>query len=192
MALFGGVAVLAIGAAMYTLAPRDNSGGISQAGILPSSNTTTADITYGDGQVRLVIANGLRLKLNVMVTDSDSGLVIYDGLLDGVNLNNPLSNAKEDPAMLELTFGDQIDPLAVVLPGQRSAKVLSGDGTAIDMARAVAQCFQTPVLIRLKDRTIPMTWSFSPSMTSADLPASLGEQGAKLTLRSDGILVLSD
>ncbi len=194
MVLVGGVAVLAIGATLYSFGPGAGKNGPMGAGIGGSGDvkTTSADLTYRSGEIRLVVNNGLGLSMTVLVKNAVTGEVVYEGDLKGSNLDNPLTNGQAEPAVLDITFDGKIDPLVVVLPGQDSDKTLTGSGTAVDLAKAIAQSYRTPVLLRLKDRSLPMEWDFDETLTADGLPAALGGQKAKVTVRNDGFLVLSD
>lgn len=194
MALLGGMAVVAIGAAFFALNPRDPQSTINTAGMAGQGTvaTTTADLVYDDGQIRLVVTNGRKLTLPVVVTDTETGTDVYRGELKGSDLSNPLTNEKAEAAVLAISFGETIEGLTVVLPGASGGKVEPGEGTVVDLAKMVAQGFRTPVLVRVKNLSQTVAWNFAEDLSADQLPSALRDQKAKFTLRNDGFLVLSD
>lgn len=195
MVLTGGLAVVAIGTVVWSLNAPQSSDGVVKGNIIGGVNSshksvTASDLTFVDGQVRLVIETNEELAATVR--DLETMETIESLELKGRGIQSPLTNEKAEPAVLQIDLGKGNDPLIVVLPGASDSKELSGEGTVIDFTKAVAQTFRTPVLVRSSRLSAPMRWSFDLAKGPEQLPALLRDQAQTITERTDGFLVLSD
>lgn len=188
LAMLGGIAVVAILATFFAINSQ-SAGKIGQANLIPSAQSS-ADLKYDGSTIRLVVTAGE--KMSVKVTNAETKALVNETTLDHRNLNSPLTNQQAAPVVLDIDFSNNVQELTVVLPGTAETKVLQGSGTALDFAKAVAQTFRTPVLVRLKDRDAKMDWSFDSGEGINQLPALLKDQPQTLTIRDDRFLVLND
>lgn len=191
MALIGGLGVVAIGAAFVAMQP--NTGSQTPASLVGSGSakrTEQVDLSYRDGKVRLIVPAGF--EANLVVRDLDTGATVQSVELKSRSLDAPIQNSKPDAAVLVVSLAPRSESLTVVIPGTTDQADKVGEGNPAAYAKAVAQIFRTPVLMRVKDNEKTITWNFEDVARPQDLPAGLKDQGLTLSERTDGFLVLAD
>lgn len=191
MAIVGGAAALAILAAVVTI----NSNGSQEftpSGLTPSQNAQVFPLSYSDDQIRLNIKATDAMTITVVDLDTEAVIETLEVKKNTV-FDGPLTNEKSEAAALQINFGgSEMDPIVVVLPGAVDSPDLEGEGTAVEFAKAVAQTFRTPVIVRLSEREMLLTWAFDESMTAEELPTLMKDKPASLVVQGNGFLALSD
>ncbi len=189
LTLVGGLAIVAIGATFFAMQP--NKGQQTPAGIVSGTQSNiSADLKFEDGKIRLVIPAGI--DATVVVSDYIDSNPIQTIPLNKRALNAPIENSRMESTVLDIDLGGKAEGLTIALPGQGSEKMMSGRGNSHEYARAIAQTFRTPVIVRISDVSKEIDWNFDQIDGLKNLPASLTSTGWSLTERKDGFLILTD
>lgn len=189
LAVFGGLGILGIAAAIVTLQPKQ--GDYTMAGLTPvSKQAPVADVEYRNNEIRLVLPAGIFATATITDSSSTEPLQVIE--LNGRPLDAPISNVRDSAGILKVDFENKAQGITVSLPGKSGDLSPSGSGNAEAYALAVSQNFRAPVIVRVKDMAKEIEWNFSEVEDLRNLPSSLAESGWTLTERSDGFLILTD
>lgn len=192
LAFVGGLVAVALVAGVMSLTNR-NSGENSMGGIGGGSMTKPVvelvDITSIDNAIEIQISGkeGANYTLKHVVDNAELGQLT----IKGEKISRPVVN--EDNTAQAFAVFDKTgnEKLLIVLPGKLQGKELKGEGSVMDLALAMADVFRTPMVVRANDRERQVNWDFKPTDDSKMLASQLKDWQLNLTIRDDGISILS-
>jgi hypothetical protein len=170
---FAGIGAVAILGAFFTLNNRGGDVTGSGMGWTPPARET---ISY------TVSSNGVTFKFapvsqkTVVVTDGQGKELSRSTIGDQANpaLNTLLSN----PLPTASVFGIQVVGEAMVtyiaVPGKLRASINAGEGTVIDLAKAISDFYRMPVKIQTAVPNERTSWSFSSTDAVTESSKALG------------------
>lgn len=119
-------------------------------------------------------------QTTLVVRDAISGSVLSETVLaPGAELDRPITNGGDDPALMSLEFGDG-NKILVAVPGRRQAPETSGTGALTDYALALASRFKVFVRIDAINPAEKATWTFDGTDPMAT-KATSGDQIVSLS-----------
>ncbi|MCB0825023.1 MAG: hypothetical protein KDC26_02435 [Armatimonadetes bacterium] len=192
MTLLGSAAVVAIFATVIAFT-QNGKDTVREAGTIPGirkvDSPTTADFGVKDGQVFLSAKSAKPTA--VEVTNIENGEQLGEFNVNGT-LNSPLSNDSENAKLLQVKFSEESEPLLIVLPGKTQLDAAAGEGSVLELAKAISDTYRTPMIIRLKDRNAMVNWDFTEVGDVTELASYLQGMNLSYSLREDNLVVLSD
>lgn len=183
---FAAVGAIAVFGAILAL--NNRGGGPLTAGIA-SVSASKEKIGYAitDAGINLTFAPATPKA--VIVTDAEGKLLSRSVAGDDPRaqfntlLSNPLMNASVFGVSIE---GSQsIEYFAI--PGKERSSVGDGEGTLVEMAKAVADYYKVPVHVDVALPTEKVSWTFATPDVVTDVSRSLGSN-FNVTLLKDGML----
>lgn len=191
-AMIGGLAACAIFAGIMSVSRPVNSN-VSQGGVLPVVNpvkiATEVDLTFGEAGPELTYVGQSGSTLTVIKLADGTELGSLD--LGGVETRRALENESDSADVFSVNGKDGESLLTVVLPGKVQGDLLKGEGTIIDLAKALADTFRTPLILRVENLDKEVSWEFEMDGDTASRAAKLEKDGLSLSVRTDGISILS-
>jgi hypothetical protein len=163
----------------------------SQGGIAGISNSVDQLVFKADGSDLVLNFQATGTK-TVVVSSPVSGKEVKRFNLDGQNLQSPIENKLENPALFKVeVLGDRISSL-IAVPGTGTVKAKTGEGTVQDLAVSLAGRYHVPVVIEAADVTRHVSWSFdSPDAVTAATQA-VANEGFSVDQRSGGLIKILD
>lgn len=135
----------------------------------------------GMGQFDLVQRNGEWVatyrsngKENFAILDSATGKPLYQAELDSRQVESPLANQHETPGLVTIRMG-ATKVIYVAIPGSSRQSVRTGKGTLLDLAKAVAGFYGTPVEVRTGKTQDEIEWDFKNSDPVSAISTSLAK-----------------
>lgn len=190
LAFIGGIAGLALIAGFMSINAKNNSGS-STAGTLsinqPTVKPVVADMTYIDSKLTIKVDGGDKFKLDIIDLRNDEVV----GELSSETSNVEFANDHSDSQAFSVNDSKGETKLVFVTPGQSLKKEFSGEGTVLDLAKSLAGTFRTPIIVRAKDLDRTVRWEFAEDSDTASRSTALKDQGLDLSVREDGITILS-
>lgn len=192
LALIGGLAVVALVAAVAGLNNRSASQSTATPVPIPGNpvkKPETVDLNSKDGKLTIVVSNAVDAEFSLRQVSDNSELGQIEA--SGGSVTSELQNDSEEARAYAVFNKGGEEKLLIVLPGSRQGDQLKGNGSVTDLAVAVAGVFRTPIIIRAADREKLYSWDFDKSDDTATLSSKLSDQGLSLSVREDGISLLS-
>lgn len=107
-------------------------------------------------------------------------------------LEAPLANSNADAAAFRVTVIGEPDEYYVAIPGTTQATALSGEGTLLDMALAVAGYYKAPVLLTTSKVGAKVRWDFADKDLKAALTFALDPQKTGFEIKDSGLVSIQD
>lgn len=191
LAFFGGLATVAIVGSMLSLnRPAGSGPAVADPTGLSSTRGSSASFAVKDRQLTLEVTH--ERPVEVVAYNSESGEEI-SRYAPSPSLSTPLRNENRQPVVVRVEVkANNMAPLVVALPGTEAGGETSGEGSVLSYAKRVAQATRTPVEIRVRDTAQTLSWDLSPTPTIDSAMKALNGTRYGLTLRQDGLLVLSE
>lgn len=189
---FGGLAVVAIAAAFVSvIQPNQGKGNaMGSIGAAPSVKaTTTLDAILIEGKLNVrvsAIGSDEVVVRNAATQEEVKSIRAKDKTLD-----SEIATGSDTAVILDISPKNG-QALSVVVPGDQAISASKSEGTVRDCALAMADLFRSPMIMRVSQPDRSVSWEFTGSESVSDRAAILKDQNLTLSLRSDGILVLSD
>lgn len=186
---YGAVATIAIISGVVSVS---NFGGnaqkVSTAGIASVSDAAPR-IELKEGVLSLQVAAA---KSNtVAITDIATGRQIFSQNLISQRLDCPITNSEESARAVQIQFSRDFPRMIVVVPGTKLATSDEGKGTVVDMAIALANMYDTPVVLRIDNPTVLVQWSFEGTDAHSAATDELSSLGLKCEVRTGGLFWVS-
>lgn len=189
-ALIGGLAVTAIVAGILNLNNQNN--GVAEAGLAGGIvvPTNSAELIHDEDGFRFDIKGSV--GSHFLVRRVDTGEVLEDISLRRTHQSHEIANQSATAAPIEVVSPGGERYLVIVLPGTKHESAYSGEGSTLDVGRAIAGTFRMPVILRTPDSVRRFKWSFAKGDDFHVLSEKLKTNRANLSLRADGIVLLAD
>ncbi len=191
LAVFGGIATLAIVGTVLSLnRPASDGLAVADPTGLSQSRGSSASFAVNEGQLALEVRH--ERPVEVVAFNSESGEEIRR-FAPASSLSTPLRNENRQPVVVRVEIkAEGTSPLLVALPGTEAGGEFSGSGSVLSYAKRVAQATRTPVEIRVRDTSQTLSWDLGETPTIESAMKALNGTRYGLTLRQDGLLVLSE
>lgn len=102
-----------------------------------------------------------------------------------------LVNESDKAEVFAVRAEDGVEMLTVVVPGKVQGDQFIGEGTVLDLAQAMADTFRIPLILRVADLSRTVSWEFEKEGDQASRAAKLEKDGLSLSVRADGVSILS-
>lgn len=179
----GGVATAAIVAAIFAI---NNRGGDSvAAGNFAATTSASPRVTTEDGTVYLNVGAH---QGTVEVREGVGGPLVKQIQLNGQRLRSPLLNKGARAQLLVISEGGSKTVLFVALPGSKRLSEKAGEGTVVDLAKAMAGYYGIPVEIQTADIQDTATWKFDGADPVDSVTATVHHGSLSIEQRSSGVL----
>ena len=184
---FGGLAAAAIFGAYFTVKMANGSTSMASVGTIASSSE---QIQYSPTD------QGIEMKYR----PSESHKVTIRGGSDGdesvqVGRNgwvNELTNAQPSAAIFKVQIQGDTPESIVVVPGTQRSKVVTGQGSIVDLAKAVANRYDVPVILEVANPETEVSWNFGNGDAPSEAAKSLSGLAFSADMRETGVLSISD
>jgi len=187
---FAGLAAAALFGAYYTLNMKGD-GPVNPAGpIGVPSKQPIEQIEYSKSK------NGVQMnyrpteKHTVSVKGGSEGEKTFD--VDSAGWLNELKNDQPDAATFTVDVKGEIPSTLVVVPGTTRSTVTTGQGNLVDFAKAIANHYGKPVVVRSTNISAELTWHFGDGEASREVAAALNGMPFGTDLRESGVLSITD
>lgn len=192
LAWFGVAAAVFIGFAAMAVIQANKAGGTSEANSVPVAQTPfEVSFTVESGAVTLSAIGPL--NSSVVLTSPEAGVPAQTEATSNRAVKIPLQNQSSNPRVVEVTAmvgKTKRDSYVMVLPGTSRGAQLTGEGTLIDCAKAVAKTYGTPVQVE-GDSSKACRWSLTQKDTTDTLVVALGRTNVTARVSASGILQVS-
>ena len=190
LSLYGGVAVIAIVSAVFALSRPPSGQRANEANLLPSQTqkSLNVDVKSIGGKLSLVVENAVR---NAVVVRELGGGKESKFTVGPAGMQSELTNQDLTAVALEAVV-DQKPAFVIVLPGSNQGGVYEGAGDVIDCAKAIADAYRAPIMVRVSDRTKSIEWKLSPEGGLRGQLTKLSDAGVSLSVRNDGLVLMTD
>lgn len=191
LAFVGALALVAIVAGGMNIMNRGSNGGYDQASLVPTSNNVAekVDVVALDGKLVLNLEANSGSKYQIRAYGSTD--VIEEVSVKGTKFETEINTNSPATVALEVINDKGDRKLLMVHPGTQSESVLTGEGSIIDCAKAIASTFRTPILIRVSDPEQKISWSFEKTDDHNIRSTKLAASKLSLSLREDGVSILT-
>jgi hypothetical protein len=181
---FAGLAAVAIIGALPLLSSHSNVG---VAGALPGGSNLD-QIQYKHDGSKLTLLFQPSASKTVVVTSASSNKEIQRFNMEGQRLECPIENPLSHSAAFKIqVLGDKAQSI-VVVPGHQVTKAKAGSGSVQEMALALADHYQVPVVIDAADVTRHVTWTFSASDALSAANQALSNEPFAVDKRQEGMI----
>lgn len=192
LAWYGVAAAVFIGFAALAVIQAAKSNGVSEASTGISAQTPF-DVSFvvENGQVTLTAVGPN--NSSVVLTSPDAGVQPQTHSTSSGVVKVPMQNMSEEPRVIEVTAmvgKAKHDSYVMVLPGSSRSAVLTGKGTVVDCAKAVANTFGTPVQVE-GDPSKACSWTMNSKDTAGNLVVALGRTKIDARVATSGLLQIS-
>ena len=196
----GLVAASLIFGAIFSLKSR-NTGGPDQASPLPAIGSPSKPVTPAPVKptFNYSASKGLTIELQAdrqvwlrVDTAPDNKQIQRLDVQPNQPVVAPLANTNADAAAFRVTVIGEPDEYYVALPGTVPSTTLSGDGTVLDMALALAGYYKTPVLLQTSKIGAKARWDFADKDVKAALTFGLNAQKSSFEVKDSGLVVIQD
>lgn len=186
---FGAAAALAILATVLAIR-NGQSGDASTAGIAPSvTRGPELSMEWKAPVVELSNSGGDLLLFRVRDGIDGPELSIEEMMPDAAAV--PLQNNKKEPQVVEIEL-DSADQRTLVLPGTQRETEISGTGTILDVALAIAKLEGKPVEVKSLDKNKTYTFTLRAGEVVRSVADSLRDQGLAVSANENGFYLLTD
>jgi len=191
LAFVGALALVAIVAGGMSIMNRGSSNGSNTAEFFPTPATVTetVDVTAVDGKLLLDVEANSGSKYQIRAYGSTD--VIEEVTVKGTKFETEINTNSPTTVALEVISAKGDRKLLMVHPGTHGESVLTGEGSIIDCAKAIASTFRTPILIRVSDPEQKISWSFEKTDDHNVRSTKLATSKLSLSLREDGVSILT-
>lgn len=190
LALYGGVAVVAIVAGVYGVTRPAQSQNTSTATIFPgkTQRALNVDVKMVDGKLKLVVENAVDVNIVVRELGGDKEQRLHVG---ASGMASELTN-EDLTAVASEVLVDQEASFVIVLPGSNQGSMYEGAGDVLDCAKALADAYRAPIMVRVSDKSKPVEWKLSPEGGIKGQLTKLQEAKVSLSVREDGLVLMTD
>lgn len=189
LALFGGLSVVALAAAMFSIGTGGGATGASTAGIVnveQASATVSAAVRDGQPSVRAFLPRGTKLVARRYSTANE----LWSEVGEGGTVEMPLTNESATAERLEILIsrdgGELKREFVMVLPGSAQGEAGTGEGTVIELASAMADLYRTPIVLRVSDPGRAVRWQFDAGWDFSARAQALSGERLSLSLLDEG------
>ncbi len=184
---FGGLAVVAIAGAIISV--NRNSGDTTGSGVVPVAATSPVfEVARNQDGLVLTYQRG---EGEVVVRDA-SGNELKRIVLGDKRVESPLTNPNAKPNLLIVELEKPPRKAYVVVPGKQPEPMRQGEGTLLDMAKAVSSTYNVPVIVVSNKSEIPVKWNF----VGDDIPGAVNQvvenAGLNVTQRNSNIVWIEE
>jgi hypothetical protein len=188
---FAGLAAAALFGAVYTL--NLNGGSVTNAGPIGEPvqvKPRIEQIQYSK------IAGGVQMeyrpseKHTVLIKGGAQGEETFN--VSGRGWINELKNDQPNAAIFTVEVKGEQPPMIVVVPGTTRPTVKAGQGTLVELAKAVADFYGVPVVVKSASSAIELSWNFGTGSASQETSNALQGIPCSTDLRETGVLWIQD
>lgn len=169
----GAVAATAIVGAVLSLSARSGNNAMGSIVSLPGAHkpTSTVPVTFTNQDGVTTVVSGDQPSL---VTEQNAGNSLR--LMPGKRME--LTNANTSSALFTVKPAGEAVTILVAVPGKKVGADLSGSGTLQDFAKAMADHYGVPIVIKNSDLGKHVTWNFDglTAMTAAQKSGLVAEE----------------
>ncbi|CAN5537827.1 hypothetical protein BH11ARM2_BH11ARM2_32550 [soil metagenome] len=177
---FGGLAVAAIGGAIVGVISRGGNTATGSIIPTPAPSVTTPRLQYKlDGDRLSITSTGEATATSGEVSSRFGG-----------NLKGELRNPNANPAAFSIQV-DGKEQEIVVMPGTDRKPNLTGEGSLVDFAKALATDSGRPVRLPAEKKNARASWDYSEKDALSDANEALKSIGMGADQRESGEIVLS-
>lgn len=193
---FAGLAAAALFGAYYTINLK-GGGPVDQAGVgggvtrpVKSTVQPSEQIEYSKHAHGVGMSYKPSEKHTVLIKGGSEGEKTVD--VDNSGWLNELKNDQQSSAIFTIEVKGEIPPTIVVVPGTVRAEATTGQGNLVDLARAMADHFGVPVVVRSTNIGSELAWDFSSGKASQSASDALKGLPYSADLRESGVLSITD
>lgn len=183
-AALGGLATVALVAAILQLRANQPNGP-GQARLIPISATEKVELKSNNGEFTLHFSTSGEKTIVVRAAD---GSVLEQRELKNGSLRSPLSNPNAKAALLKIEVTGEPGETYVALPGTRIQPGQTGEGSAKELAQALAGYYRVPVLLAVGNLDVQLRWTFVPGDSLGAAVKALENTKYSAQENSDGVL----
>lgn len=186
---FAGLAAAALFGAFYTLRLKGD-GPVAPAGGIVAPNKTVEQIEYSKSKNGVQMSYRPTEKHVVSIKGGSEGEQTID--VDSTGWLNELKNDQPNAATFTVEVKGEIPSTIVVVPGTERTKSASGQGNLVDFAKAIADYYGKPVVVRSANIETELAWHFGEGAASQEAAAALNGMPFSADLRESGVLSIRD
>lgn len=187
---FAGLAAAALFGAYYTLNMKGEGQVAPAGGVVAPSKQPIEQIEYSKTK------NGVQMNYRptekhvVSIKGGSEGEKSFE--VDNSGWLNELKNDQPEAATFTVDVKGEVPSTIVVVPGTERSSGATGQGNVVDFAKAIANHFGKPVVLRSTNISTELAWHFGSGDASQEVSAALNGLPFGTELRESGVLSITD